>query len=377
LFKNVVYETIGFLRTDMLWNSSMFYSAIDADSEGEEGKYYTFAKAEIDRVLKEKSGLFCHYYNVIEEGNWEHGLNILYTDNCMPQNNKSLSELNPLRAMLLEYRMKRISPAIDFKMLTSWNALAITGLLDSYKAFNDSAILQLAQNVAQFISDNLIASDSGIYRNYANGNACIKGFLDDYAFTAEAFIKLYQHTFNEKWLLIANSLAQYVVAHFHDQNTGMFFYSEGNDEHVIARQTEYSDNVLPASNSVMSAVFYQLSVYFSNMQYRNFAFQIATNISTKISHPEYFSNTLRFMLNLVNEPPVVLVASENAFALLPNLQKDLPFNALIGGAFNNQSEVPLLQNRFKAGQTLFYVCTGTGCKMPVNTVAEVSDLLRK
>ena len=230
LYQQVVEETIEFLDREFLSPQNGYFSSLDADSDGEEGKYYVWTKKEISSCLHEKAPLFIEYYNVSSKGNWEHGKNILLRDKSNSEfavqhgiTEKELKErLENDKANLLSLRSSRIKPRLDDKILTSWNSLMISGLVDAYKALGRSSYLNKALATASFLVKHAIQENHELTRNYKNGRSNIHALLDDYAFTISSFINLYEVTFDEKWLYKANELTKYTLEHFFDPETGMF-----------------------------------------------------------------------------------------------------------------------------------------------------------
>ncbi|MGH2565088.1 MAG: thioredoxin domain-containing protein, partial [Ginsengibacter sp.] len=187
---------------------------LDADSEGEEGKFYVWSKEEIKQILGSGAEIFCDYFGITDKGNWEPGKNIpdinMGDKNIEKKYNLTQDELlkkiNSLKDIVFKEREKRIRPHTDDKILTSWNALMAKGLLDAYKTFGEKSFLDLAQKNIDFLLKNIVTKDSGLYRNYKNGNATIPAFLDDYAFMISTLIDYYEVTFNENYLQKANRL---------------------------------------------------------------------------------------------------------------------------------------------------------------------------
>ena len=239
LYKIVVYETINFIEREMKSKEGFFYSALDADSEGEEGKYYVWKKEEVEKVVQgsgfsvEEQKISNEYFSINSDGYWEHDNYILLRKKSDEQIAKqfsiSVDELSTmiaqLRKVMLSEREKRIRPGLDDKSLTSWNALMIDGLCCAHRAFNENKFLELAEKNAELFLVKQLKPDGSLFHSYKNGKSTINGFLEDYCFTIEAFISLYQSTFDEKWLNEADKLMQYVLHHFSDEKTNMFFFT--------------------------------------------------------------------------------------------------------------------------------------------------------
>jgi len=265
LYKQVVEETIAFVERELMDKDGSFYSSLDADSEGVEGKFYVWTEAELAAVFQDDDQLkiFSNYYEIYKKGNWEHS-NILHRKKSAEEVAKisgiTLDKLNEVitdaKAELMKARDQRIRPGLDDKVLAGLNALMLKGYVDAYKAFGTPAYLEKAVKNANFITTKLLQKDNRLNRNYKNGKGNINAFLDDYALTVEAFIALYQVTFEEKWLYKAKDLTDYSTVHFFDKASGMYNYTSDLDPPLIARKMETSDNVIPASNSVIAKDLY-------------------------------------------------------------------------------------------------------------------------
>ncbi|MDO7744599.1 MAG: AGE family epimerase/isomerase, partial [Pedobacter sp.] len=261
IFKEVAEETIQWLERDMTSPEGLFYSALDADSEGIEGKYYVWDLQEFEQILGEDAALMADYFTVTTAGNWEEEeTNILLRRKTAADyaelNGIPLEELHVkislAKEKLLEVRQKRIKPGLDDKCLTAWNAMMIKALAESSSVFENESYYLSAKMAADFILSDLTTEKGGLYRNYKNGKASITAFLDDYAFFIAALIALYEVDFDENWLSEAKKLTEYVLTNFRDLDSPMLFYTAANGEKLIARKHEIMDNVIPSANSVMA-----------------------------------------------------------------------------------------------------------------------------
>ena len=388
LYKKVVEETLTFIERELSHKNGGFYSSLDADSEGEEGKFYVWTKEELRSIFQNEKMLntFSDYYEIKEKGNWEHS-NILYrrksTEEVAKKNQISESELDQLiidaKIKLFEVRKTRIRPGLDDKTLTSWNALMLTGYVDAYKAFGHKKYLERALKNANFIVNEMLQSDNRLNRNFKNGKSAINAFLDDYALTAAAFIGLYQVTFDEKWLYKAKDLVDYAAVHFFDEKSGMYNYTSDIDPPLIARKMEVSDNAIPASNSVIAKDLYLLGLYFYQPKMLEKAKQMMHNLSATIiqnGQPNFYSNWC-YLFNMMVNPPYEVAIVGKDFA---QLQKDwqsqyLPNAILLGG--EKEGSLELLKSKLQEGETFIYVCQNRVCKFPVQGVKEAVELLDK
>lgn len=361
-YKDVVYETLAFVERELSDASGGFYSALDADSEGEEGKFYVWTITELQNLLGADLKAFTEVYNV--EVNFEGHINLTRKPDAKH------TDIEKWKAVLLAERSKRIRPGLDDKILTSWNALMLKGYVDAYIAFGEEKFLARALKCAGFIKSNMIQADGSIKRNYKNGKVTISGFLDDYALTAEAFIALHQATFNEEWLQLAKQLAEHVVEHFYNLNTGLFFYTSINDAPLIARKTESQDNVIPSSNSSMTKVLYRLGLIYDKADYIEKAKRATSTFKENImGYAAFYANWACVADWIIDEPYEIAIVGEKAEELRSELQKYFLPNAVVLSS-GGESELSLLQGKYKAGETFIYVCKNKTCHLPVKSVDE-------
>ncbi len=383
LYKNVVYETISFLNSELKDNSGGYYSSLDADSKTEtnvleEGAFYVWTKEELKKVLKEKFTLFSDYYNINEYGYWEDDKYVLIRNkkhvDISAKYNISEDELMQLiqscKSELIKIRNKRIKPRLDDKILSSWNGLMIKGFADSYKAFNEPDFLDAAVKNGEFIVKNLLQKDGQLLRNYKNNKGYINGYLEDYSAVISGFIALHEITLDDKWLKYSKKITDYVYNHFYNEETKMFYFTSDLDEKLLSRTVNFRDNVIPSSNSMMANNLFLLSHYFDNEYYLETAKSMLNNISPEFdSYPDGFSNWLDLMLKLSDSFYEVAIVGENALIKATEINKNFKPNKLIIGSLN-ESDLPLLKNRYIDGDTYIYVCVKKACRLPVKTTQE-------
>lgn len=390
LYKNVVLETLDFIKRELTSNQGVFYSSLDADSlnennELEEGAYYVWKKGQLQRLLKKDYDLFAAYYNINNYGFWEHDKYVLIRDKedhqFIKDYNISLQHLNDKKAkwknILLEDREKRSRPRLDDKTLTSWNALMLKAYIDAYRVFDNSSYLEIALKNANFILTQQVNSEGGLYRNYKNGKSSINGYLIDYSTTIDAFLRVYEVTSDEKWLNSARNLTNYVFDNFFDDTSNMFFFTSKKDPELVTRNIEYRDNVIPASNSIMAKNLFYLSHHFNNPNYLKTASTMLNNVKPEMeSYGSGFSNWLDLMLNFTNPFYEVAVVGLDAKEITKELNNYYLPNVLIASSSAN-SDLHLLKNRFVKGKTNIFVCVNNTCKLPVTTVSEALKLVSK
>ena len=369
-FKEVVYETVKWLQREMTHPEGGFYSALDADSEGVEGKFYSWTYQELEEVLVNDTASAASYYNATEEGNWEHGRNILF------RTDESEGLTQSAKSKLLEARHKRIRPGLDDKILTGWNAMNIKGLTDAYNYFEDQQFLDLAVASLNFLEKKLMTEEK-IYRAYKNKRSGTAGFLEDYAFVIQAYLSLYQCTLQEKYINQAERWCLYTITHFYDEVEGYFYFTDNQAEKLIARKKEVFDNVIPSSNSMMARNLFQLGHVLDREDWRQLATSMVSKISSVIlAEPSYASHwgialaeQMRGLAEVVIVGPLAL---EKRTALAKHY---FPFLLVMGTT--TRSNLPLFEGREQSGsETSIYVCFNKTCKLPVESVELAIEQLK-
>ncbi len=388
-YLEVVKQTIDFVNTYWLDASGGFYSSFDADSEGEEGLFYIWTKEELDVLIPEgvDRDVFYMYNDIRPNGNWEKDMNILHRhrspediakkyDITVEAFHKSIAASNKL---LLKKRKPRIAPGLDDKILTSWNSLMLQGLVDAYRATGDAAYLKSAKNNANFIVREMIKDDYRLDRNFKHGKSTINGFLDDYAITIQAFLALYQATFEIEWLNHAKGLTEHVLAHFDGDASGFLYFTSDLDPPLIARRIEISDNVISSPNSIMARNLYLLGELLYEETYTTRAKNMFNMVWPRIKkdgQPSFYSNWCQLMLSIAQPPYEVAIVGDNYKGILKEMQKTYnPDAVYLGGA--DEGNLPLLEHKLSEGETLIYVCQNKACKRPTDTVKEAMALMEE
>ena len=382
-YATVIKETLNFIETNLTSPEGGFYSSLNADSDGEEGTFYVWTKSEIEELLDQKSAtIIKDYYNITDPGNWEKKKNVLH--NTMPLGNVAAKHtipeidakkiLHQSRQILLTAREERIHPSLDDKILTSWNAIMMTGYVDAFWAFGNQEYLDIALKNAEFLKLRMIKENGKLLRSYSKGKASIDAFLDDYAFLSHAYIKLYEATFDLQWLNLARTITDYAVNHFHDSASGLFFYTSNESTHLIARKMEIPDQVIPSSNSVMADVLYTLGLYFEEKTYNSISLNMVNQISKDITqNGPYYAKWASLINKLVHQPFEVAIMGNEARSKSQELMKNyFPDILLMGGT---QENLPLLENKLIENKTIIYVCRDKVCKLPVQEVDKAIEQL--
>ena len=378
LFKEVVTESLNFIKEELTAENGAFYSSLDADSknklgEKEEGAYYEWTEAELQLILGSDFELFKDFYNINSYGFWEKNKYVLIRNSSkiafaakhklslLALNNK----INTWKNTLKVERNKRSSPNLDDKVLTSWNALMIQGYVDAYRAFGNLEYLEIAIKNAHFIIEKQLRKDGGLNRNFKNGFSTINAYSEDYATIIQAYISLYEVTLDEEWLTTSKELMEYLFVNFFNEKNGMFHFTSKEDENLIARKYEVIDGVMPASNSLIANSLFKLGHYYSDNKYLKTSEQMLNNIKkdVKIS-PGNYSNWLHLMTNFTKPFYEVVVAGNEALEVNKSLIKNYTPNILIAGTSEENKTLPLLSYKFNDDETFIYVCVNGTCKKP-------------
>ena len=374
LYKNVVYQTLEWVYREMTTKDGAFYSALDADSEGEEGKFYVWTKEELKQILTdEEFDLVKDYYEINPKGLWE-GNYILLRDGSDQFDENIDTKMKIINKKLLTERENRIKPGLDDKSLTAWNAMMLKGYADAYAVFNEPLFLQAALKNARWLLKKQTKKDGGLYHTYKNGNSKINGFLDDYAFVIDAYLTLYEVTFNEDWLVEAQKLTDYAIQHFEDTKSGMFYYTSNSSSALIARKMEINDNVIPASNSQMANVLFKLGTIINNSSYIEKSKQMLANVYDKMyTYPSGYSNWAILTLKMTKPYYEIAITGKEWKVKLHEInQTYLPNKLVMGG---EKSDLELLNGKFLDKTTIF-VCKQGACQLPVTEIDDAVSQIK-
>jgi uncharacterized protein YyaL (SSP411 family) len=375
-FKQIVNETYEWLQRDMIHPDGGFYSALDADSEGVEGKFYTWEYEQLITVLGAPNAKsLVEYFGATPEGNWEHGLNILINSGQAASGGLTTDTILTGKQNLLNARNNRIKPGLDDKILAGWNAMAIIGLVDAFHACNDHRFLQTAKRNAVFLQKNLLEGNT-LYRSYKGKRSSTEGFLEDYAYFIQACIKLYQAYFDEAWLRQARSLTEHVLENFFDKEESYFHFTSSQSEKLIARKKEIFDNVIPSSNGIMAQNLFHLGTLLDQEVWKNLAITMTEELSHLIySEPNYMSNWGIVLTEIRHGMAEVAFTGKEYLSLKNEFRQNYqPFTLLMGT--KNASPLPLLADKTTQDDTsVIYVCYNKTCKLPVHTAHEALQQL--
>lgn len=384
IYLKILNQTLDFVSNELTSKEGAFYAALDADTEGKEGSFYLWKKQEILDLLPEYGELLCRYWGIGEQGLWEMGNNILVQplsdEQFALREHLSATELRQLVKMasqtMLNYRNTRVKPMIDDKIITSWNALMIKGfataaIITGYEKWQHSAL-----KAADFLCKELIQNNGKINRSWKDRKSKINGFLDDYAFTADAFITLYQLTFDESWLHKAKLLTEYALNEFSQHNSPMFWYMPKHNEDTytikISRILETSDSVKPSGNSVMAWVLLNLGHYYGNQAWVDRASHMCSYMQKKVvAYPEFYANWAILAAALAHGLNLIIITGKKSIDFARNIQQRFhPFTLL--AAATDKSSIPVFKDKFQYNRTVIYKCVNQVCEAPVEKVEDIS-----
>jgi uncharacterized protein len=377
-YKEAAEKIFTYILRDMTSPEGGFYSAEDADSEGEEGKFYVWDIDEILEVLGEEDGkLYCAYYDITGHGNFEHKNipNLIAQELEEIENNKELKDkLNKLRAKLFEYREKRVHPYKDDKILTAWNGFMIAALAYGGRVFNNNTYTEAAERAVHFIYDKLIDEKGRLLARYRDGEAAYLAYLEDYAFLTWSLIELYENSFNTEYLNKALDLNKAMIEHFYDEKDGGFYLYSKDTEQLIIRPKEAYDGAIPSGNSVATLNMIRLSRITGDEKLEEMAQRQLEVFSGSIaSIPSSHSVFLMALLySQIGGKSVVIAGHKedtSAKAMLAEINnRYLPFTTT---ALNiNTEQYKLVDNKAAA-----YICQNYSCSQPVTEIQEFISLL--
>ena len=383
-YKKTIEQTIDFLDLELKAEHQGYYSSLNADSQGEEGKFYVWTKNEIQEVLnKHEYLIFKEYYQISDNGNWEAGKNVLHAhkklDQVAKNNNLTINKveqhLQQARKKLKIARDRRIRPSCDDKQLTAWNALLASGFVKAFEALNEDKYKQKAIDLIDFLTNKMINEERQLMRSFKNDQANIKGFLDDYAFLIKALIDVYQISFNINYLHKANKLTAYVVQEFYDDEVNLFKYQSKITDQLITENYEVDDNVIPSSNAVMAENLIDMAAYFNKSMYQEMAQNMLNAMKGEFkSFSPNISQWMQVMGKRAHAPIDIAITGKKSVKIANKLQKNFfPLARYYGG---NDENLTLLKGKRKANKNLIYVCKNKTCLAPVASIEEAINQLK-
>ncbi len=381
----LIQDTAKFMINDFQNNQNLFYSALDADSEGVEGKFYVWTKDELEEVLGPLYKTAEVYFGIGSRGYWEDDNNILVRQS----EQESIDELNStihilhmevedIKARLLDVRQKRTKPGLDDKCLTSWNGFAISAYCSVYKTAGVDDYKRSALLTAEAILKYQLKKDYSLFHSFKKRKSTIQGFLEDYASIIAGFLDVYHIEYDTKWLIHARNLLEYTLDNFYDDEQGMFVFTPHHQKDLVVRQVDYFDNVIPSSNSMMCRNLLRMSKIFNNIKYRSIALEMIDKIAPRIeNYGSGFSNWMIAMLEAFGNYKEVVIVGDNAFDLASDINKSGYSPEITVFASKNSNELSIFEGRYVKDKTLIYVCKGSQCHTPVDSVEKALTIIKE
>lgn len=382
-YAEVARETLDYVLRDLRDAGGAFHSAEDADSEGEEGKFYLWRRDEIINLLGKDDGeLFCQAYNVRVEGNFDshepyhEGLNILHRGAGYSEDPR----LGALRARLLDARGRRVRPGLDDKVLTSWNGLMISSLALGAQAFQEARYAQAAREAAVFFRDHMWR-DGALLRTHRHGESRLPGYLDDYAFLANACVDLYEATFEPEWIEEACRLLKAMRAKFWDEYAGMFCFTSVEHHHLIARARPSHDGAEPSGNAVAALLLLRLAALLGDAELETLGRKVVGACAPLAERAPRGYLKLGWALNWLAEAPVeiaVVSPHEHEGDAMAEIGARFIPNRVLAASFGGavQSSIPLLHGKLPGSHGFHvYLCRNHTCDAPLSSLSALQEAL--
>ncbi|MBL7782981.1 MAG: thioredoxin domain-containing protein [Saprospiraceae bacterium] len=386
LYSETIRETLQFIEREMTHPDGGFYSALDADSEGVEGKFYVWDQSEIEAALGDDAPLFCAFYGVSAEGNWEEK-NILWRpesfETFAARKHLDVDDLKKRlaegREKLLALRATRIRPGLDDKILLGWNALMCSAYVAAYRALQEESWRQTAIRSMDFMLEKFRQDSSdALLHTWKDGHAQYDAFLEDYAFLIAALVDLYEITFDLNYLRQAEKYTGLVLSYFSDPATGLFYFTGSNQTDVVMRKKDLQDNATPSGNSTMAHNLQRLGILLGRTDWREMALQMLKQVEDAVkTYPRSFERWALAMLMEVYPYHEIAVVGKGAMETAARIQSRFLPNGIIAATMQGSDELPLLAEKVAGNDTaLIYVCRDFTCQRPVATLAEFWELVR-
>lgn len=378
LYKKIIVETIQFVQSELSHQNGLFFSALDADSEGVEGKFYVWKKQEIESVLGEKSTMFCEYFRIDQESLWEHDENVLMANQNLFEfaQNKNIDielfevYINDCRQKLHAHRTSRIRPGLDDKIICSWNALMIQAFCDANSALNNQSYLHAAMAAADSLISKLFL-DGVLYRIWKDGVHSIPAFSEDYALLTEALMKVYQISFDEKYLHLSKQLVDISFQKFYDVSRGFFKMKSIDDVPLFVDKVDITDDVISSANSVFANVLYKLGHFYGEPYYINTSLSMLNQVKGKFhKFPTGYSNWISLFLIKKFGLYQIVFSQKPSAQFIVELSKYYIPNAIYAAA----GQLPISRDKVSDDFNI-YVCKDETCFSPVNSLEKMISLI--
>lgn len=375
-YKTAIQETLTFVEREMTSEEGGFYAALDADSEGEEGKFYIWSYAELQASLGADFEWFADRFGVSPEGNWE-GANILWLPKGCANTGVNQEKLAQIKKVLLEVRAERTRPGLDDKILLAWNALMNKAYSKAYEALGDESYKEVAIRNMEFLLKRFTNPDTnGLFHTYKAGEAKHEAFLDDYAFLIESLISLYEISFNSQYLDKASEISAFVLRNFLDSQHNLFYFTPDKQGDLPIRRKEFYDNATPSGNAVMAENLFHLGRFLDNNGYLKHSETMLLRLQESIGkYPTSFSRWARASLQWVYPFREIAVVGPAYVALATEVAEQFIPNKILMASKAEMDKYPLLRARGTGDDTNIFVCQNYSCRLPVKSLKEMMEIV--
>ncbi|MEQ9411911.1 MAG: thioredoxin domain-containing protein [Fuerstiella sp.] len=398
-YKRVLTETVDYVLREMTLDSGAFCSSQDADSEGEEGKFFVWSRREVEEVLEQpQAQMFCAAYDVTHAGNWE-GKNILnrprplrlVAEELGLTRDELLTRLAPVKSELFEHRRQRVAPGTDDKVITAWNGMMASGMALTSRVLDKPEYAAAAARACDYVLQHMRTDSGRLYHTARHDQLSVVAFLDDYACLIDALVEVYQATFDEERIQQAAELADVVLQDYRDSESGAFFYTSLNQSTPITRIKDSQDGATPSGNGMLATALLKLYVLTGRDSYRAAAESILTTLTSQLrKSPMSGGQSLLAVDHLLSGLPHVVIRSAQNSAAESKLLATVNAHFLPGVMVawrGNEAEPPasrsaLLEHLFEHRETgesaeTAWVCSTSGCQQPVTSVDDLLEHLEK
>ena len=380
-YLEVISQIFEWLNDEMIDSKGGFYSSMDADSEGVEGKYYVWKRSEIEKILgKEDADVFAQYFDITEEGNWEGNSipRIIMKKSSLSNflkipEDKMNESLSNSRIKVKEYRNSRIPPGTDDKVIVSWNGLMISSLAKASSVLGKKEYFDAADKAVDFITQKMSKKDGTLNRIYRKNVAHIDAFAEDYSYFGNSLIDMYEASFDSKYLELAKKYADILVEQFYEDGQ----FKQSLSKNIVINSGNSMDNATPSYNFMCGLLLIRLHYYYDNKKYREIVEASMDKVGTYINQYPYAHSTALFVHDyFLNGPKEIVLAAETTNDPLMNIVKQTYLPCKILASSSTEMDLPILEGKEMVdGQSTIYICKNYTCKEPITDESILRDSL--
>ena len=380
-YLEVISQIFEWLNDEMIDSKGGFYSSMDADSEGVEGKYYVWKRSEIEKILgKEDADVFAQYFDITEEGNWEGNSipRIIMKKSSLSNflkipEDKMNESLSNSRIKVKDYRNSRIPPGTDDKVIVSWNGLMISSLAKASSVLGKKEYFDAADKAVDFIIQKMSKKDGTLNRIYRKNVAHIDAFAEDYSYFGNSLIDMYEASFDSKYLKLAKKYADILVEQFYEDGQ----FKQSLSKNIVINSGNSMDNATPSYNFMCGLLLIRLHYYYDNKKYREIVETSMDKVGTYINQYPYAHSTALFVHDyFLNGPKEIVLAAENTNDPLMNIVKQTYLPCKILASSSTEMDLPILEGKEMVdGKSTIYICKNYTCKEPITDESILRDSL--